>query len=69
MNKYINNYAVIVNPETNEGILVSNCYIFTDWIINEFDDEESARNFINDNNISLIDNTRSHNGPINYSFN
>ena len=69
MNRYINNYAVIVNPETNEGLLVSNCYIFTDWIINEFEDEESARNFINDNNISLIDNTRSHNGPINYSFN
>jgi hypothetical protein len=55
MSKYINNYAVLVNPEINEGLLVSNCYIFTDWIINEFDDEESARNFINDNNISLIE--------------
>lgn len=55
MSKYINNYAVLVNPETNEGLLVSNCYIFTDWIINEFEDEESARNFINDNNISLIE--------------
>ena len=55
MNKYIDKYAVIVNSDTNEGLLVSNCYIFTDWIINEFDDEESARNFINDNNISLIE--------------
>jgi len=55
MNKYIDKYAVIVNSDTNEGLLVSNCYIFTDWIIHEFEDEESARNFINDNNISLIE--------------
>jgi hypothetical protein len=53
MNKYIDKYAVIVNSDTNEGLLVSNCYVFTDCELHEFEDEEAARDYIEENGIIL----------------
>ena len=53
MNKYIDKYAVIVNSDTNEGLLVSDCYVFTDWELHEFEDEEAARDYIEENGIIL----------------
>ena len=46
MNKYIDKYAVIVNSDTNKGLLVSDCYVSTDWELHEFEDEEAARDYI-----------------------
>jgi len=37
----------------NEGLLVSNCYVFTDWELHEFEDEEAARDYIEENGIIL----------------
>jgi len=47
MNKYIDKYAVIVNSDTNKGLLVS------DWELHEFEDEEAARDYIEENGIIL----------------
>jgi len=53
MNKYIDKYAVIVNSDTNKGLLVSDCYVFIDWELHEFEDEEAARDYIEENGIIL----------------
>lgn len=53
MNKYIDKYAVIVNSDTNKGLLVSDYYVFTDWELHEFEDEEAARDYIEENGIIL----------------
>ena len=53
MNKNIDKYAVIVNSDTNEGLLVSNCCVFTDWELHKFEDEEAARDYIEENGIIL----------------
>ena len=46
-------YKQLYSIAKSKGLLVSDCYVFTDWELHEFEDEEAARDYIEENGIIL----------------